>query len=564
MTASARSGAGLGLALVLLAGVGWFGVRASLRSGAGLPTLEERYLADGRIVPLIYDCHFGKTFDAPTVDMIEVLVSKLDRGQRDPLQVAKKELAASGAAAVPDLRRLFDEVYQDRWRSGVLLSVLGTTTLMDGPWGIEMLRLGLQHPAQAVRLTALKGISRHGEATDYDMVLRFLPLAGSIQAQADYAGCMHALDPQRFCAEAAGWMRSGEYPDLWQYVLLDLTEASDPALVAQLKELAELRDEMLIPFLLAPAARDGDAEALDELHRRLASERPAQQQIAAQALARIGRVLDVAPLLRDPHPGVRAVAAEALIEALLEAPAGTPQGEEIEAWLAEGLSDTDSKVREMCLLALVERGDESAAAHALELLEGNVVERELGIRALRGRWEANAGSAESAFQRLIRLHEASRGRGSELRISVFQAVGHVPLRDAAEFLLEMGRRARGRVRGLEPFRWFCAQVYNTGPVGRALLRESLATESDPFRRLSLIEYIWQDHSDAARECLLGVLNGEQLDPFERLYAADRLLRVGPAERVAPELKRFYLGCTHPVVRPAMQCLLWTWYGQHYE
>ena len=37
---------------------------------------------------------------------------------------------------------------------------------------------------------------------------------------------------------------------------------------------------------------------------------------------------------------------------------------------------------------------------------------------------------------------------------------------------------------------------------------------------------------------------------------------GPAEEVAPLIKRVYLNNTEFHIRPAMQCLLWTWYGQH--
>ena len=44
-----------------------------------------------------------------------------------------------------------------------------------------------------------------------------------------------------------------------------------------------------------------------------------------------------------------------------------------------------------------------------------------------------------------------------------------------------------------------------------------------------------------------------------LYAADRLVRIGPASVVAPTLKRVTLRVEDPTVRPALQCLLWTAY-----
>ena len=63
---------------------------------------------------------------------------------------------------------------------------------------------------------------------------------------------------------------------------------------------------------------------------------------------------------------------------------------------------------------------------------------------------------------------------------------------------------------------------------------------------------------------MGLVDDESIHPYERLYAADRAIRIGPASRVAPALKRAYQACTDPRLRPALQCLLWTWYGQHYD
>ena len=93
-----------------------------------------------------------------------------------------------------------------------------------------------------------------------------------------------------------------------------------------------------------------------------------------------------------------------------------------------------------------------------------------------------------------------------------------------------------------------------------MLAERLAVETDPFRRLDLLNYIWQDHTDASRDILMSIVTDPTRDEYERLYAADRLIRVGPATVVAPVLKRVYLDSTHRYVRPAFQCLLWTWYG----
>jgi hypothetical protein len=122
----------------------------------------------------------------------------------------------------------------------------------------------------------------------------------------------------------------------------------------------------------------------------------------------------------------------------------------------------------------------------------------------------------------------------------------------------------GFIKGLDSFRWLVGQVWNTGPVGHGLLRDQLLIEEDPFRRLSLIEFVWQDHSDTSRDLLLEMLEEDHRHPFERLYLADRCTRLGPASRVASVIKRVYLELTHIQVRPALQCMLWIWYGQHFE
>lgn len=279
-----------------------------------------------------------------------------------------------------------------------------------------------------------------------------------------------------------------------------------------------------------------------------------QRQLAVQALAAVGLVRDTHRLLSDPHAGVRKLVAAKLIE---EDPTA-----EIDGWLALGLDDSHNDVRELCLVALVERGDPRAIHQALDLLDGHLGERDRGISALRAGWERNPESRGLALERLLRI---SRSQGSAPgQIATLQTLSLIPLRAAGEYLLDYGERTSGRIKGLAAYRWCVGQIFNTGPVGRELLRARLESETDPFRRLSLIEYIWQDRSREARECLMGILLDDTLNPWERLYAGDRLTTIGPAGAVAPVLKRVYLSITHLRVRPALQCMLWTWYGQHYE
>ena len=547
--------AGLVVASLALAALGIYGLRAALRGGGPEPSLEERLLADDRIDALIYDCGFGKQFDAQTVDMTTTLVSKLERGQRDPLRVAKQELARIGASAVPPMRRLFDRVYQDAFSHGVVENVLAVCTLMEEPDGLEILRLGVRHPQETVRLAALDGIRVHGDASDYDMVLQVLALSPASQTQVKYALTLDALDHERFQRDMTQWLEEGLYPATWSYMIDRVADATDPELIDRLAAAADLRDEALRPFLIAPAAASGEAGALDELHRRLGEGRSDEKQLALRALALIGRARDGIALLKDENAGVRRQAYTVLAEVAPD--------EELTAWLEEGILDSDRDSSELCLRTLVGRGNAFARSRALEMLEGNAAQRSAAIAALRNVWDLNPGAAEEAFQRLMGMLEAA-GDDSAQRLGVLQTLSQVPVREAAELLLDLGRQTRGEVKGMEAYRFFVGQVWNTGPVGRDLLRAELAIEVDPFRRLSLIQWVWQDHEDASREALLGIVQDPTQNPYERLYAADRVIRIGPASVVAPILKQVYKECTHVVVRPALQCLLWTWYGQHFE
>ncbi len=49
------------------------------------------------------------------------------------------------------------------------------------------------------------------------------------------------------------------------------------------------------------------------------------------------------------------------------------------------------------------------------------------------------------------------------------------------------------------------------------------------------------------------------EPHELLFAAERLVRIGPTATVAPVLKRVTLRVEHSEVRRALQCLLWQAY-----
>lgn len=573
------------LVLLALLGAGALYVRFRGPSPEVL-TLEQRYQNDSRIQALLFDCPFGRTFDADTSDLIPVMISKLERGERDPLRSYKEELAKIGEPAIPHLRRLFDECYGDTNRTGVLTNILGVSALMEEGYGLEMAALAMEHPRSNVRLGALDTFSRHGTWEHYDLVRGWLDTVTSAPEASDYMRTLLILDGPRFFREFLQFLEAGSFADSFLLLATRIHTMVDPELVQLYSELgrSDKVQNQVAPFLVGPAARDGDPEALAFLRERLQSDRMTRVQFTIEALRRAGLGLEVGPvLLEDERPGLRKLAAEVLSE--MESSA------QRDDWLQQGLSDRDPDVRGVCMTALIRQGDELAESQALALLTGSRVEIDRGIKALTGtvvgtpfeeaqgsvmvsdsgpgllerRFEAVFAGDDELAQRALDIlkGEYAQSPDRSARLGILKVVGRLPLAGAAEFLLDCADEL-GPVGSLSGIRWCAGQAFNTGVQGHAVLRARLAAETDPMTRLDLIEFVWQDHSEASREALLSVLADPETSPYEALYVADRLTRMRASIQVAPRLKQAYLSSTHGQVRPALQCLLWQWYGQHFE
>lgn len=92
------------------------------------------------------------------------------------------------------------------------------------------------------------------------------------------------------------------------------------------------------------------------------------------------------------------------------------------------------------------------------------------------------------------------------------------------------------------------------------LRDRLEVEADPAKRLDLISFVWQDMAPDSLDYLVSILDDPSLSPYERLYAADRAVRMGHSERLLPTMKRVYRSETNRVLRQGLHCLLWIWFG----
>ena len=79
-----------------------------------------------------------------------------------------------------------------------------------------------------------------------------------------------------------------------------------------------------------------------------------------------------------------------------------------------------------------------------------------------------------------------------------------------------------------------------------------------LRRIDLIWAASSQRTDASRTFLIDFLESDP-DPYEMLFAGDRLAQMGPAATVAPILKRVALRIEHGRIRAAFDSLLWRWY-----
>ena len=254
----------------------------------------------------------------------------------------------------------------------------------------------------------------------------------------------------------------------------------------------------------------------------------------------------------DPSETLRVLAAQGVAELL-------PLSGAREA-LGAGIRDEAGPVRQACLRGLLRAGDAGAGDQFLSLLGSGSSELGPALRAIRGLWGENPGLAERSVEVLMADLAEMADRSVREREPWLQALGLVPSRVGAEWLLELARSEEGVNHKLSTHRWLVLQMSNGGPVGREVLVEAWRSEEDPERRM---DYLWgaslTREEDALDFLLVVVLAGDVPD-HERLYAADCLTRLGSTPRVAPLLKRACLGITNAEIREAFERLLWIWYA----
>jgi len=518
----------------------------------GGPATAQALEADDRVSYLLEPCAKNEPFLENTSDAIPVLVSKLAAGSLEPLRGARAELADIGDAALPEMRRLFDRSYGEAFLAQRLQNVIEVIGLMKSDAGRDVLLRALAHPQEIVRQAAARALRNHPNPEDYDKLEAVLGFS-SPDAQTDFVLAMLASDRPRLERQFSEWIEKGERLLFVRTLAPRLCDTADVAILARWRAVYSKLDGEVRIFVQAAVAKIPDEVALSELRGWSTDKNPARRQLTARALAKVGLEHELALMLKsDPADSLRAEAAGAI--------AAAGDGPETRALLTAALSDPAMQVRGAALHALVSRGDPAARDLALTLLRGGREDLDTAIRVLREPMSRDRDLAERAYAILVALHTGETQPVLVDARLLERSIGQIPLEKSARFLMTIANGARTPIQGLDPHRWYADQAANAGPEARAWLRAQWSTEADPRRRMDLVSAGTVDRSPETRRLLLEVLESERSTPVEVLYAADRLVRLGPSTEVAPALKRVTLRMNDARVRPALNCMLWTWYG----
>lgn len=508
--------------------------------------------ADERVDYLLASLVRTEAFLADTSDLIPVLVSKLAHGQQDPLHQARTELGQLGAAALPELARFVEAQMSDVEGGPRLGNAFGALMSMQDAGAHALLARGLAHPQEAVRMNAIKGLVKHPDPGDYERLSALIPMS-SPESQKLIAEALYASDQTRAEEDTLAWIADAKHPVMHAPMLLRLCEARRAELAPRIRAVLPRATEEQALWLRGTLAANGDADALGVLRTVLREGAGPQRTLAMEVLRRVELVRELVFVLeQDPEAVRRTLAAQQVSSAATEP--------DVRAALQRGIGDPVREVRKACLGALVATGDGNARDVALEMLKGDKQELEDALLILRDACAKEPALAERAYSVLVGLRQ---GAIQPLRVeprTIDRAIAQMPLRSAAEVLYGAALEPGNDISRVSRHRWYVQMIGNTGAAGALLLREKWKTESDPVRRLDLVSSAIYAQDDAARDFLLLVLEDPRTTACEGLYVADRLVHFGPGRRMAPILKRYALRVDDRRVRPALNDLLWRWYG----
>jgi len=513
-------------------------------------------LEDRRVQLLLAPCTQSHFYDRDLSSLVPVLIEKLERARPDPLKRAKEELGALGDEVFPALANRFHADFADPMRSAFLENVVDALDFNPSERAHALLLEALTHPQESVRSKALDGLLRWPRVEDFDVLQKRLEIE-TREMRRKSVQVLFAADRARAEEFFLGLLARGEERDLWISAAPLLAELASATLAPQAAALVADAEPLLAVYLAAGAAKHGNEAAAVLLRAELAHVDGQRRLNAFTAVRRAGiRARFDLELVADPTSELRATVLGAFAD-------DSELLAERRELLLAALSDEADAVRAEALRVLCQFGDSEGLNHALAGLEGSGAALQAALQALRGPMAADDALARRALDRLLERHALEEHRPLAQRTAVFKALAQLPLPEAAEFLHRTGVAAGDELlESLRAHDWLMIQAANTGLPGRTRLAELLQQETDPLRRLDLIDALASIRDDLARTTLLALAEDPTRDPLERVFAAQGAIKVGPSWEVAPRLKRvcYALEASEALeARLALQCLLWTWY-----
>ena len=516
----------------------------------------QRLRNDDRLAGLLAPCGPTNIYDVVTGDMLPRLIDKLEHGQLDPLKHAKEELGSLGDVAVPDLQRLVERNYANAFSAAYVENALDAICLSKSAAARPIVLHCLGHPQESVRLRAAQAMrAGHVLPEDFDMLLGRLESGETDLVKKTLSEVLFVADPARAEEVYLGWVRDGKYPQYIPQVVDTLTPSPNPTTRAACGTLFANLQPPWGAALAAPAAVSGNEEALAYLRGLKDDPNQPTRLAAAHAMLRAGLHEILADWLQtDRDEIVRSKGAEALAQ--LEE--WTPRQLDI---MTAAMEDISPRVSAYALKVLVARGNADAIDRAMRFLrdaESSVLQS--ALLALREPMATDPALANRAWGILHERSEAEAHMPLLMRAASFKSIGTVPLAEAAEYLHRVGVEHEGEaIEGLAAHRWLMIHAGNTGLPGRRRLAELLDEETDPLRRLDLVGAIGSTREEFSRTALQRISEEASTSPYEVLYVASLLVKIGPAAQVAERLQRVYFRMEAGEVYDALECLLWKWF-----
>ncbi len=504
---------------------------------------------DPRLAYLLSPGTRHEHYDVDASNTLGILTETLERGHRDPLRHAREELARRGSEGIAVAQRTIDAHFESPDGGAHLRNALEIVQRSDEPAARELCLRLLRHRDVGLAALAAAALEKHGEPQDYEILMACFDAADP-EFKLRFLMAAAKLDPVRAQRQILDWIDRGELDGIWDECGSLLALATAPDVVGRLSPHWPAMPPRFKGLLAAPCARAGDAEALAFLRddAQSAEQWRAESAVTALQLAELyGELDEVARRGKVPSARLRA----------LNALAAPGVAERFSEAFRSNLNSADDGLANAALAVLVRLRDPSAISRALALVSGQDNE---GLRtamsALREPMREDPELARRVLAALEERRAPESGMGIAEQMRTLQAIGQVPLEEAARKLVERARTATGEVSGMSARRWLFQQASNAGPAGQLVLAAELERADDELERLDLIEAISAWGGPVGLDVLARFVESERARPYEILLAAERLVRLGTVEQVAPLLKRVTLRVTQPDVRVALQALLW--------